>query len=165
MLFHHQHLHQHLLPLSSSSSSSSTPLTTRMPSAHRSTPADVISHSHLELSRSAAIATAKFESRLAGLPLEHTKSRSEADNTRFVYDAFYDSVICEQSVRLYEDDAALPLLGPLGPLDPLDQVPIVAALNRIASARETSANAKRRLMSSDEKSYALPLELESKMAM
>ncbi|KAH7814853.1 uncharacterized protein MONOS_14557 [Monocercomonoides exilis] len=42
---------------------------------------------------------------------------------------------------------------------------IVAASNRIASARKTSANAKRKLMSSDEKSYALPLELESKMAM
>ncbi|KAH7828909.1 uncharacterized protein MONOS_14617 [Monocercomonoides exilis] len=59
----------------------------------------------------------------------------------------------------------LPLLGPLDPLDPLDQVPIVAAPNRIASARETSANVKRKLMPSYEKSYALPLELESKMSM
>ncbi|KAH7822526.1 uncharacterized protein MONOS_13898 [Monocercomonoides exilis] len=136
-----------------------------MPSAHHPTPADVISHSYLWRSRSAAITTAEFESRLAGFPLEHTKNRSEADNTRFAYDAFCDSVIREQSVRLYDDNAALPFLGPLGPLDPLDQVPIVAAPNRVASARKTSANVKRKLMSSDEKSYALPLELESKMAM
>ncbi|KAH7822269.1 uncharacterized protein MONOS_11985 [Monocercomonoides exilis] len=59
----------------------------------------------------------------------------------------------------------LPLLDPLDLLDSLDQMSIVAAPNRIASARKTSANAKRKLMSSDEKSYALPLEMESKMAM
>ncbi|KAH7830255.1 uncharacterized protein MONOS_13544 [Monocercomonoides exilis] len=67
-------------------------------------------------SRSAAITTAEFESHLAGFPLEHTKSRSEADNTRFAYDTFYDSVIREQSVRLRDDDAVSDVLSYLSRL-------------------------------------------------
>ncbi|KAH7828844.1 uncharacterized protein MONOS_6154 [Monocercomonoides exilis] len=71
----------------------------------------VISHSHLERRLSIAITTAEFESRLAGFPLEHTKSRSEADNTRFAYDSFHDSVIREQSVRLHDGNAVFDVLS------------------------------------------------------